>query len=98
MVSTIRHRSDIESEATLRVVSPAPALRGVYVPLVTPYAADGSVDLDAVERLAVRYLDAGVAGLVPLGTTGETPLLEHGREARHRRGVHAGRAGTGRPT
>jgi len=53
-----------------------PALRGVYVPLVTPYAADGSVDLEALERLAVRVLDAGVAGLVPLGTTGEAPLLE----------------------
>jgi 4-hydroxy-tetrahydrodipicolinate synthase len=48
----------------------------VYIPLITPYAADGAVDLDAVERLAVRALDAGVAGLVPLGTTGETPLLE----------------------
>jgi 4-hydroxy-tetrahydrodipicolinate synthase len=53
-----------------------PALRGVYIPLITPYAADGAVDLEAVERLAVRALDAGVAGLVPLGTTGETPLLE----------------------
>jgi len=54
----------------------APTLRGVYLPLITPYAADGSVDLDALERLAVHALDAGVAGLVPLGTTGETPLLE----------------------
>ena len=53
-----------------------PTLRGVYIPLVTPYAADGSVDLEAVERLAVHALDAGVAGLVPLGTTGESPLLE----------------------
>ena len=51
-------------------------LRGVYVPLVTPFAADGSVALDALERLSNRYLDAGVAGLVPLGTTGESPLLD----------------------
>jgi 4-hydroxy-tetrahydrodipicolinate synthase len=55
-------------------------LRGVYVPLVTPFAADGSVALDAVERLAHRYLDAGVAGLVPLGTTGEAPLLDAGEK------------------
>jgi 4-hydroxy-tetrahydrodipicolinate synthase len=48
----------------------------VYLPLITPFAADGSVDLDALERLAVDALDAGVAGLVPLGTTGESPLLE----------------------
>ena len=51
-------------------------LRGVYVPLVTPFAADGSVALDALERLSNHYLDAGVAGLVPLGTTGESPLLD----------------------
>ena len=48
----------------------------MYIPLVTPYAADGTVDLEAVQRLAVHALDAGVAGLVPLGTTGESPLLE----------------------
>lgn len=55
---------------------PTPMLRGVYVPLITPFAADGSVALDAVERLAHEYLDAGAAGLVPLGTTGEAPLLD----------------------
>jgi len=53
-------------------------LRGIFVPLITPFAKDGTVALDAVEQLAVRYLDAGVAGLVPLGTTGETPLLDAG--------------------
>jgi len=53
------------------------SLRGVYVPLITPFASDGSVALDALEGLAHTYLDAGVAGLVPLGTTGETPLLDH---------------------
>jgi len=51
-------------------------LRGVYVPLITPFAADGSVALDAVERLGHEYLDAGAAGLVPLGTTGESPALD----------------------
>jgi 4-hydroxy-tetrahydrodipicolinate synthase len=48
----------------------------VYVPLITPFAADGAVALDAVERLAHEFLDAGAAGLVPLGTTGEAPLLD----------------------
>ena len=51
-------------------------VRGVYLPLITPFAADGSVALDAVEALAHEYLDAGAAGLVPLGTTGEAPLLD----------------------
>lgn len=75
-VNTIRHVSDIVAEATLAPVRIDAALRGVYIPLITPFASDGSVALDALEQLARRYLDAGVAGLVPLGTTGETPLLE----------------------
>lgn len=50
-------------------------LRGVYVPLITPFAADGSVALDAVTQLSNHYLDAGVSGLVPLGTTGEATAL-----------------------
>jgi 4-hydroxy-tetrahydrodipicolinate synthase len=57
------------------VTSPV-TLRGVYVPLITPFASDGGVALDAVERLANEYLDAGCAGLVPLGTTGESSSLD----------------------
>ena len=49
---------------------------GVYVALITPFAADGSVALDAVERLSHEYLDAGCAGIVALGTTGEAPALD----------------------
>src|SRR5436190_5493007 len=51
-------------------------LQGVYVPLVTPFAANGTVALDAVERLCNEYLDAGCAGIVALGTTGESSSLE----------------------
>jgi 4-hydroxy-tetrahydrodipicolinate synthase len=51
-------------------------LEGVYVPLITPFATDGSVALDAVERLSHQYLDAGSAGIVALGTTGETSSLD----------------------
>jgi 4-hydroxy-tetrahydrodipicolinate synthase len=50
-------------------------LEGVYVPLITPFAADGSVALDAIERLCHEYLDAGSAGIVALGTTGEASAL-----------------------
>jgi 4-hydroxy-tetrahydrodipicolinate synthase len=51
-------------------------LQGLYVPLITPFAADGSVALDALERLAHEYVDAGAAGLVALATTGESPALD----------------------
>jgi 4-hydroxy-tetrahydrodipicolinate synthase len=55
-------------------------LEGVYIPLVTPFAADGSVALDAVERLGHEYLDAGSAGIVALGTTGESTALDAGEQ------------------
>lgn len=50
-------------------------MRGIHTALVTPFAADGSVDLDAYRLLAKRQLEAGIHGLVPCGTTGETPTL-----------------------
>lgn len=51
-------------------------LRGAYTALVTPMTADGSVDYDGFRRLVSMQLAAGISGLVPLGTTGETPTLE----------------------
>jgi 4-hydroxy-tetrahydrodipicolinate synthase len=51
-------------------------LEGVYVALITPFAADGNVALDAVERLCRESLDAGCAGIVALGTTGESSALD----------------------
>jgi len=48
----------------------------VYLPLITPFAADGSVALDAIERLCHEYLEAGSAGIVALGTTGESSALD----------------------
>jgi 4-hydroxy-tetrahydrodipicolinate synthase len=51
-------------------------LHGVWVPLITPFDASGAVDAGAIERLAGEYLRAGVAGIVALGTTGETSSLE----------------------
>jgi 4-hydroxy-tetrahydrodipicolinate synthase len=51
-------------------------LEGVYVPLITPFASDGSVALDAVAQLCREYLDAGCAGIVALGTTGESSALD----------------------
>ena len=50
-------------------------LRGTYLPLITPFAADGTVAIDAIERLGHGYLDAGCAGIVALGTTGEASAL-----------------------
>jgi 4-hydroxy-tetrahydrodipicolinate synthase len=47
---------------------------GIWVPLITPFAA-GEVDHAALRALVFRYADAGIAGLVALGTTGEPAAL-----------------------
>jgi 4-hydroxy-tetrahydrodipicolinate synthase len=51
-------------------------LRGVWVPLITPFDGAGAVDVAAIERLCSEYLAAGVAGIVALGTTGEASSLD----------------------
>jgi 4-hydroxy-tetrahydrodipicolinate synthase len=50
---------------------------GVYTALVTPFSG-GRVDLDRWSALCERQLSAGIDGLVPCGTTGETPTLTVG--------------------
>lgn len=47
---------------------------GLWLPMVTPMRND-QLDLDAAQRLALHYADAGVDGLIVLGTTGEGGLL-----------------------
>src|SRR4051794_37877973 len=56
-------------------------LRGVYVPLVTPFTEEDAVDLAALEALAKDALDAGAAGLVTLATTGEPTSLTDAERA-----------------
>ncbi|MGH7022091.1 MAG: 4-hydroxy-tetrahydrodipicolinate synthase [Caulobacteraceae bacterium] len=62
---------------------PEIAFRGVFTALVTPFA-DGALDEKAFAALAERQLAAGVHGLVPVGTTGESATLTH---QEHRRAV-----------
>ncbi|MDZ8119421.1 4-hydroxy-tetrahydrodipicolinate synthase [Pontiella agarivorans] len=48
---------------------------GVYTALVTPFATDGSVDYSKLKELVEFNIAGGVSGLVPVGTTGESPTL-----------------------
>jgi len=51
--------------------------KGLIVPLVTPFTADGqAVDFAALRRLVEFLIRSGVHGLVPCGTTGELALLD----------------------
>jgi len=51
------------------------SLRGALTALITPMKEDGAVDYDGIRRLIEFQLEAGIDGLLPLGTTGETPTL-----------------------
>jgi 4-hydroxy-tetrahydrodipicolinate synthase len=59
----------------------ADALRGIFVPLITPFDADGRVATGPLEALAHEVLDAGAAGIVALGTTAESATLD--RDEKH---------------
>ena len=51
------------------------AISGVWLPIITPFV-DGAVDLAGYERLLRHYLDTGITGIFPVGTTGESPTLD----------------------
>ncbi|SFR58451.1 dihydrodipicolinate synthase [Yoonia tamlensis] len=51
--------------------------KGSLPALVTPFN-DGQVDIDALKKLVNWHVDQGSHGLVPVGTTGESPTLTHG--------------------
>jgi 4-hydroxy-tetrahydrodipicolinate synthase len=49
--------------------------KGVYTALVTPFTASGEVDWEKLNELVEFNISGGVDGLVPMGTTGESPTL-----------------------
>ena len=52
-----------------------PIFSGAITALVTPMTADGLLDEATLVAMVERQIDAGINGLVPLGTTGESPTL-----------------------
>jgi 4-hydroxy-tetrahydrodipicolinate synthase len=55
---------------------------GSLVALVTPMRADGGIDEDAFARLIEWQIGEGTHGIVPVGTTGESPTLSHAEHER----------------
>ncbi len=55
--------------------------RGSIVAIVTPFR-DGRVDEEAFAGLIEWHIDSGTHGFVPVGTTGESPTLDHAEHAR----------------
>lgn len=50
--------------------------KGAFTALITPMNADGSVDYEGFRKNVKFQLESGIDGLVPLGTTAETPTLD----------------------
>jgi len=55
---------------------------GCGTALVTPFRRDESLDEQSLRKLVRRQIDAGINFLVPCGTTGESPTLEHDEHLR----------------
>jgi 4-hydroxy-tetrahydrodipicolinate synthase len=49
---------------------------GAYTALVTPFNKDGSVDYGKLRTLIAMQIEGGMDGIVPVGTTGESPTLD----------------------
>src|SRR5918996_5296787 len=58
-----------------------PTLQGSFTALITPFK-NGKVDTAAFRRLVEWQIDQGTHGLVPCGTTGESPTLSHDEHKR----------------
>lgn len=59
----------------------------VLTAMVTPFTADGALDLDGAQRLAAHLVDAGNDGLIVNGTTGESPTTSDAEKAQLVRAV-----------
>ena len=50
---------------------------GTYTAIVTPFRKGGKLDETALERIVRAQVKCGVDGIVPVGTTGESPTLDY---------------------
>lgn len=50
---------------------------GVFTAMVTPFTDKDNLDTDALKRMIDFQIESGISGLVPCGTTGESPTLSH---------------------
>lgn len=50
---------------------------GAYTAIITPFNENGDVDYAQLRELIERQIEGGVDGIVPVGTTGESPTLDY---------------------
>lgn len=51
--------------------------QGTFTALITPFTESGALDEPALRRLVDAQIEAGISGIVPVGTTGESPTVTH---------------------
>src|SRR5256885_550651 len=61
---------------TAKITTKGEQFAGLTVALITPFR-DGQVDYDALGRLVDWHVEQGTDCLAPVGTTGESPTLDH---------------------
>lgn len=62
----------------LRIGEEGMEFKGVYTAIITPFQKNGeAIDYDAYRSLVEKQVEAGIEGIVPCGTTGESPTLSH---------------------
>ena len=54
----------------------SPGYTGIYLPIITPFL-NGKVDYSSYEKMVEHYIKKGIHGIIPLGTTGESPTVSH---------------------
>ncbi len=52
-------------------------IKGCITALITPFTKAGNLDQNTLKKLIKRQIELGVHGIVPCGTTGESPTLSH---------------------
>ncbi|MGH3659727.1 MAG: 4-hydroxy-tetrahydrodipicolinate synthase, partial [Micromonosporaceae bacterium] len=67
--------------STAPTAAPGRPFGRVLTAMVTPFAADGQLDLDAAQKLAHQLVERGCDGLVVNGTTGESPTTTDAEKA-----------------
>lgn len=51
------------------------SISGVWLPIITPFVED-KIDFKSYKRMIDHYVNTGISGIIPLGTTGEIPVLD----------------------
>lgn len=59
-----------------------PSFAGAHTALITPFREDGSLDEETLTCLVESQVAARISGVIPVGTTGESPTLSHEEHAR----------------